>query len=163
MTTLTMRVVTGPDIPPMRFKSRPEARDWCKTHYPGSPIKESAPRRAASKIQGVTLSPDVGEGARKEVGRNRSLAREMTQRRGARARRSCHSQPHLTAGLFVWGPRARVDGLERSNTMHRQKLQGRIGLARPEKKCPDGPSHDPCAGIISLRRKEPALGVPGHE
>ena len=57
-TTLTMRVVTGPDIPPMRFKSRPEARDWCKTHYPGSPIKESAPRRAASKIQGVTLSPD---------------------------------------------------------------------------------------------------------
>jgi hypothetical protein len=45
----------------------------------------------------------------------------------------------------------------------RQKLQGRIGLARPEKKCPDGPSHDPCAGIISLRRKEPALGVPGHE
>ena len=58
MTTLTMRVVTGPDIPPMRFKSRPEARDWCKTHYLGSPIKESAPRRAASKIQGVTLSPD---------------------------------------------------------------------------------------------------------
>jgi hypothetical protein len=36
MTTLTMRyikgdfVVTGPDVPPMRFKSRPEARDWCK-------------------------------------------------------------------------------------------------------------------------------------
>jgi hypothetical protein len=47
MTTFTMRyikghfVVTGPDVPPMQFKSRPEARDWCKTHYPGSPIKES--------------------------------------------------------------------------------------------------------------------------
>ena len=36
MTTLTMRVVkgdfivTGPDIAPMKFKTRPEARDWCK-------------------------------------------------------------------------------------------------------------------------------------
>jgi hypothetical protein len=43
---LTMRyirgrfVVTGPDISPMLFKSRPEARGWCKTHYPGSPITE---------------------------------------------------------------------------------------------------------------------------
>ena len=26
-------VATGPDI---GFKSRPEARDWCKEHYPGS-------------------------------------------------------------------------------------------------------------------------------
>ena len=33
-------VVTGPDISPMLFKSRPEARGWCKTHYPGSPITE---------------------------------------------------------------------------------------------------------------------------
>ena len=36
MTTLTMRmikghfVVSGPDVEPMKFKSRPEARDWCK-------------------------------------------------------------------------------------------------------------------------------------
>jgi hypothetical protein len=48
MTTLTMRVVrgdcivTGPDIEPMKFKSRPEARDWCRTHHPGSPIIERA-------------------------------------------------------------------------------------------------------------------------
>ena len=46
MTTLTMRlvkgdfIVTGPDIAPMKFKSRPEARDWCKTHHPGSPVTE---------------------------------------------------------------------------------------------------------------------------
>jgi hypothetical protein len=46
MTTLTMRylkglfVVTGLDIPPMHFKSRAEARDWCTAHYPGSPIHE---------------------------------------------------------------------------------------------------------------------------
>ena len=43
MTTLTVRrikdhfVVTGPDIEPMQFKSRPEARDWCRSHYPGHP------------------------------------------------------------------------------------------------------------------------------
>ena len=46
MTTLTMRrikddfIVTGPDIEPAKFKSRREAKDWCVTHYPGSPIKE---------------------------------------------------------------------------------------------------------------------------
>ena len=46
MTTLTLRfinghfVITGPDIEPMKFKSRREAKDWCRTHYPGSPIRE---------------------------------------------------------------------------------------------------------------------------
>ena len=33
-------VVTGPDIDPMRFKSRREARNWCAKHHPGSPIEE---------------------------------------------------------------------------------------------------------------------------
>jgi hypothetical protein len=36
-------VVTVPDIEPMKFKSRPEARDWCKVHHPGSPITEVGP------------------------------------------------------------------------------------------------------------------------
>ena len=47
MTVLTMRrirqdrfVVTGPDIEPVTFKTRAEARDWCRVHYPGSPIRE---------------------------------------------------------------------------------------------------------------------------
>jgi hypothetical protein len=46
MTILTLRrieddfVVTGPDIAPAKFTSRREAKDWCMTHYPGSPIKE---------------------------------------------------------------------------------------------------------------------------
>ena len=46
MTTLTLRyikgdfAVTGPDIEPLRFKTRREAKDWCRTHYPGSLIKE---------------------------------------------------------------------------------------------------------------------------
>jgi hypothetical protein len=44
MTTFTMRnsrghfVVTGPDIEPLKFKSRREAKDWCAEHHPGSPI-----------------------------------------------------------------------------------------------------------------------------
>ena len=47
MTTFTLRyvkghfVVIGPDVPSMRFKSRPEARDSVQAAYPGSPIKES--------------------------------------------------------------------------------------------------------------------------
>ena len=64
MTTFTMRyvkglfVLTGPDVPPMRFKSRVEARDWCKAHHPGSPVTEIGPRwgRAPSKSPGLTLS-----------------------------------------------------------------------------------------------------------
>jgi hypothetical protein len=49
MTTLTLRyikgdfVVTGQDIEPMRFKTRREAKDWCRTHYPDSLIKEIGP------------------------------------------------------------------------------------------------------------------------
>jgi hypothetical protein len=61
MTTLTMRVVrgdfivAGPDTEPMKFKSRREARDWCKTHHPGSPITEVGPggKRAPRKKPGV--------------------------------------------------------------------------------------------------------------
>jgi hypothetical protein len=53
MTTFTMRrvggvfVVTGPDIEPKKFKTRREAKDWCKVHYPGSPIREIVPLRKA--------------------------------------------------------------------------------------------------------------------
>jgi hypothetical protein len=65
MTVLTLRhikgdfVVTGPDIAPLKFKSRREARDWCQAHHPGSPITEVGrkPRGAASKGT-VILSPD---------------------------------------------------------------------------------------------------------
>ena len=55
MTTLTLRyqrgyfVVVGPDTKIVKFKSRPEARDWCKTHYPGSPITEIG-RDASSRV-----------------------------------------------------------------------------------------------------------------
>jgi hypothetical protein len=38
-------LVTGPDIEPMKFNSRREAKDWCRTHYPGSPITEIGANR----------------------------------------------------------------------------------------------------------------------
>jgi hypothetical protein len=49
-------VVTGPDIEPLAFKTRYEARVWCREHHPGSPIREirrggpqeSAPSKAGS-------------------------------------------------------------------------------------------------------------------
>ena len=64
MTTLTMRVVkgdvivTGQDIEPLKFKSRPEARDWCKTHHPGSPINAIGSGRQTPGAQetGATAS-----------------------------------------------------------------------------------------------------------
>ena len=46
MTILTLRmikggfVVTGPDIEPVKFKSRREARNGCAKQHLGSPIEE---------------------------------------------------------------------------------------------------------------------------
>jgi hypothetical protein len=46
VTVLTMRrvrdqfVVTGPDIEPVTFKTRAQARYWCYVHFRGSPIRE---------------------------------------------------------------------------------------------------------------------------
>ena len=52
MTILTLRrirddrfEVTGPDIEPVTFKTRVEARDWCLTHYQDSPIREVGGRK----------------------------------------------------------------------------------------------------------------------
>jgi hypothetical protein len=70
----------------MQFKSRPEARDWCNAHYPGSPVTEIGPRwgRTPSKSPSLTpsLSPhdplakaDKKATGRKEVGRSRSRDR----------------------------------------------------------------------------------------
>jgi hypothetical protein len=58
MTTLTMRmikgdfVVTGPDVEPMKFRSRREARDWCLAHHPGSPVKEVGAGAAKRSVKG---------------------------------------------------------------------------------------------------------------
>jgi hypothetical protein len=62
MTVLTLRriredrfEVTGSDIEPVTFKTRVEARDWCLTHYQGSPIREVGGRkRGTSKATVAT-------------------------------------------------------------------------------------------------------------
>ena len=55
MTILTLRriredrfEVTGPDVEPGTFKTRVEARDWCLTHYQGSPIREVGGRKSGT-------------------------------------------------------------------------------------------------------------------
>jgi hypothetical protein len=59
MTTLTLRyikgdfLVTGPDIEPMKFKSRREAKDWCQAHHPGSPVKEKFRRSKEEPSEGT--------------------------------------------------------------------------------------------------------------
>ncbi len=68
MTTLTMRymrghfVVTAPDIEPLMFKSRREARDWCAEHHPGSPLREVganlSKRATKSKAPKLGLVPE---------------------------------------------------------------------------------------------------------
>jgi hypothetical protein len=62
MTVLTMRrirdhfVVTGPDIEPLMFRTRYEAREWCKEHHPGSPIREVGGRPPQEKAPSKTKS-----------------------------------------------------------------------------------------------------------
>ena len=64
MTVLTMRrvrdnfVVTGPDIEPLMFKTRYEARVWCREHHPGSPIREE---RAGGREKGAPSKADKGQ------------------------------------------------------------------------------------------------------
>jgi len=51
-------VVTGPDIEPLTFKSRREARVWCLAHFPGAPIREVG---AGDRKKGAAPSkPDKG-------------------------------------------------------------------------------------------------------
>jgi hypothetical protein len=65
MTTLTMRlvkgdfIVTGPDVEPMKFKSRREAKDWCKAHHPGSPIRDRAERQARGTQETIRATEPV--------------------------------------------------------------------------------------------------------
>ena len=63
MTILTLRriredrfEVTGPDIEPVTFKTRVEARDWCLTHYQGSPIREVGGRKRVTPTAVVTTA-----------------------------------------------------------------------------------------------------------
>ena len=42
-------IVTGDYVEPIKFKSRREAKDWCRAHHPGSPITEVGPERRAPR------------------------------------------------------------------------------------------------------------------
>jgi hypothetical protein len=51
-------IVTGADVEQMKFKSRPEARDWCMTRHPASPIKEiGADATAERSVKGNATKP----------------------------------------------------------------------------------------------------------
>ena len=58
MTTITMRyigeafLITGKDIEARKFESRREAKDWCASHYPGSPIHEIGADSSAGLCRG---------------------------------------------------------------------------------------------------------------
>jgi hypothetical protein len=63
MTILTLRriredrfEVTGADIEPVTFKTRVEARDWCLTHYQGSPIREVGGRKRGTPKETVATA-----------------------------------------------------------------------------------------------------------
>ena len=56
MTVLTLRrirqerfEVTGPDIEPLTFKTRVEAREWCLKHYRGRRSGKSGKKGAAAR------------------------------------------------------------------------------------------------------------------
>jgi hypothetical protein len=77
VTTFTMRrvggefVVTSPDIEPMKFKTRREARDWCAEHYP---------RFANQRDRARSQAPDRRRnGKRQRV--NRAAKATITRRR----------------------------------------------------------------------------------
>jgi hypothetical protein len=63
MTTLTMRfirdhfIVIGPDVEPMKFNSRQEAKDWCRWHHPRMPIIEIGRDRSTRMVKGSLERP----------------------------------------------------------------------------------------------------------
>ena len=72
MTTITMRyigeafLITGQDIEARKFESRREAKDWCASHYPGSPIHEIGADSSKRKSRAMPRKgPLLARGARK--------------------------------------------------------------------------------------------------
>jgi hypothetical protein len=63
MTTLTMRmikghfVVSGPDVEPMKFKSRPEAENWGRDAELRSDLVEAGPPRSPPGPHGFAAGP----------------------------------------------------------------------------------------------------------
>ena len=100
MTILTLRriredrfEVTGPDIEPVTFKTRVEARDWCLTHYRGSPIREIGGRKKGTPAAVVATGELAEILERRPDLKGRSLAAvKQILRREARALRTSKTQ-----------------------------------------------------------------------
>ena len=66
MTTLTLRrikdhfVITGPDIEPMKFTSRREAKDWCGWNHPRVPVIEIGRDASEREVRGSKGRPRKG-------------------------------------------------------------------------------------------------------
>ena len=67
MTTLTMRcirgefIIIGPDIEPMKFDSRREAKDWCRWHHPRSLVIEIGRDASERVVRGSKGRPRKAE------------------------------------------------------------------------------------------------------
>ena len=67
MPALTLRrikdhlIVTGPDIEPMKFKSRREAKDWCRWHHPRLPVIEIGKDASTRVVMGSRGRPRKAE------------------------------------------------------------------------------------------------------
>ena len=98
MTILTLRriredrfEVTGPDIEPMTFKTRVEARDWCLTQYPGSPIREVSGRKKGTPAAATGELAEILERRPDLKGRSLAAVKQIL-RREARALRTSKTQ-----------------------------------------------------------------------
>ena len=98
MTVLTLRrirqdrfEVTGPVIEPMTFKTRVEARDWCLTHYRGSPIREIGGRKKGTPAAATGELAEILERRPDLKGRSIDAVKQVL-RREARALRTSKTQ-----------------------------------------------------------------------
>ena len=125
MTVLTLRriredrfEVTGPDIEPMTFKTRVEARDWCLTHYQGSPIREIGGRKKGTPAAVVATGELAEILERRPDLKGRSIdAVKQVLRREARATKNFKNAKMNPAALAAAGAgarlrRARLQGLQ---------------------------------------------------
>ena len=126
MTTLTMRlvkgdfIVTGPDIAPMKFKSRPEA-GLVHGHHPASSITEIG--RAARRGGQNRQSDQAGEDLNCHI---RPLE--------TRAPRITHPRPALSLGRASYGHRQGASGGGRG----RPNKSPAGGRGTRQKKAPPG-------------------------
>ena len=103
MTILTLRriredrfEVTGPDIEPVTFKTRVEARNWCLTHYQGSPIREVGGRKKTPAAVVVTAElAEILERRPDLKGKSVEVVRRLLRREARLSLRKHENEPGL--------------------------------------------------------------------